>query len=156
MSDAVNVVGTAVLRDYPLRLWLRQQEHTDGLLREFQLLLGGKDVGSSTSAPAQLLQLAEMFTTRFGALINTINEERHAAVDAGRDRMDSHVPLPEGTPQLLEQVAHVMRLVDDYCRAGNLLTLARPPELIAFSEWSLGELTAQYEGAEPTPWPGPF
>lgn len=156
MSDAVKVVGHAVLRDFPLRLWLRQQEHSDALLREFQLLLGGRGTGSDTSAPAQLVQLAQMFTTRFGALINAINDERHAAMDRGLDRIDSRVPLPEGTPQLLEQVANVMRLVDDYCLAGDLLTLARPPEVIAFSQWSLAELTAQYEGAEPTPWPGPF
>lgn len=156
MSDTVKVVGYAVLRDYPLRLWLKQQEHSDGLLREFQLLIGGQEAGAETSAPAQLVGLAEMFTTRFGTLINEINEERHAAIDRGLDRMDSRVPLPEGTPQLLEQVSQVMRVVDEYCGAGELLTLARPPELIAFSDWSLGELTAQYHGAEPTPWCGPF
>lgn len=156
MAEDVKVVGTAVLRDYPLRLWLRQQEHSDGLLREFQLLLGGQEAGSTASPPAQLVQLAEMFTTRFGALISAINDERHAAVDRGLDRMDSHVPMPEGTPELLDQVAHVMRVVDDYCSAGDLLTLARPPELITFFDWTRQELTAQYGGADPTPWPGPF
>lgn len=156
MVETVKIAGEAILRDYPLRLWLQQQEHTDAVMREFQLLLGAQEVGSDLSPPQQLIDLAEMFTNRFGALISEINAERHAALAEGRDRMDSRVPMPEGTPQLLDQVATVFTAVDDYCQAGELLTLARPPELIAFFEWTRSELTAQYEGAAPTPWPGPF
>lgn len=156
MSDTPNIVGQAVLRDYPLRLWLRQQEHTDAVIREFQLLVGGHQAGADTSAPAQLVQLAEMFTKRFGGLISAVNDTRFAALAQGRDRMDSHVPLPEETPALMQQVESVLKAVDEYCRAGDLLTLARPDELIALSQWATSELIAQYEGAEPTPWPGPF
>lgn len=156
MVEAVNIVGEAVLRDYPLRLWLRQQEHSDAVLREFHLLIGGRQAGSDATPAAQLLELATMFTTRFGGLISALNDARHAALDAGLDRIDSRVPLPEGTPALLSQVSSVLHAVDEYCRAGDLLTLARSPELVALSEWSLSELTAQYEGADPTPWPGPF
>lgn len=156
MVEAVKLVGEAVLRDYPLRLWLRQQEHSDAVLREFQLLVGAQEAGAQTSAPAQLVELAELFTTRFGGLISEINDERHAALEQGLDRMDSRVPMPEGTPQLMQQVAGVLHAVDDYCRGGELLTLARPPELVTFFEWTMSELTAQYDGAPPTPWPGPF
>ena len=157
MSAAPEVVGSAVLRDYPLRLWARQQEHMENLLREFQLILGGEESGTTSgSVPAQLVNLATMFTTRFGALINSLNDEREAALAAGRDRMDSVVPLVEGLDELLAQVRQVLTAVDDYCRNGDLLTLARPPELVAMSEWSLSELTTQFHGGEPTPWPGPF
>lgn len=156
MVQEVKLAGEAVLRDYPLRLWLRQQEHSDAVLREFQLLIGGQEAGSATSAPAQLVELADVFTTRFGGLINSINEQRQAALAQGLDRIDSIVPMPEGTPALLQQVATVLQAVDEYCREGDLLTLARSPELIALSEWTRSELTAQYDGAEPTPWPGPF
>ena len=105
------VIGSAVLRDYPLRLWLRQQEHTDAVLREFSLLLGGHESGATdASPPQQLLALAEMVTTRFGALVTS--------------------------------------------NRGDLL--ARPPELAAFADWKISELITQYEGGEPTPWPGPF
>lgn len=156
MVETVKVVGEAVLRDYPLRLWMSQQEHTDALLREFHLIIGGQEAGAMSSAPCQLVELAEVFTRRFGSLINKINDERHAAVDRGLDRVDSVVPMPEGTPALMQQVAGVMHAVDEYCRDGDLLTLARSPELLALSQWTLSELTKQYEGADPTPWPGPF
>ena len=156
MADETKIVGEAVLRDYPLRLWLQQQEHTDALLREFHLLIGGKEAGAVSSAPEQLLQLADIFTQRFGGLINAINDERHAAVAQGLDRMDSRVPMPDGTPALMEQVAGVFEVVDAYCSDGDLLTLARPPELKALFEWTSSELITQYNGGPSSPWPGPF
>lgn len=148
-------MGTAVLRDYPLRLWARQQEHTDGLLREFALLRVGEE-GGSHHAPQQLLELADVFTARFGPLLEALTTERQDALDRGEDRTDSRVPLVEGTPELLAQVDAVLTAVDEYCAAGDLLVLPRAPELVALSRWTLGELVRQYEGAEPTPWPGPF
>ena len=155
MTD-FRIVGEAVLRDFPLRLWAEQQEHTTDLLREFTLILAGEQTGSNASPPEQLLNLAELFTSRFGALINAINEPRQQAWDAGQDRMDSVVPLPEETPELIAQVATVLAAVDEYCVNGDLLTLARTPEQLAFSAWTNGDLIAQYHGGEPTPWTGPF
>jgi hypothetical protein len=149
-------VGQAVLRDYPVRLWAEQREHVDSLLREFQLLLVGQRTGAAHPAPRRLVELADSFTQRFGPLLDAINNERQEALDRGLDRMDSRIPLVEGAPELLAQVAAVMAAVDDYCRSGELLVLPRSAELRAFADWVNRELTAQYAGAEPTPWPGPF
>jgi hypothetical protein len=146
-----------VLRDYPLRLWAEQEEYTQDLLREFQLLLMGEQSGRmKESAPGQLIELANLFQTRFGSLLQSISEERQSAYDRGLDRIDSAIPLIEGAPQLLEQVRQVLEAADDFCRQGDLLLLPRPAHLVAFSDWVRAELIAQYEGADPTPWPGPF
>ncbi len=155
-NDAPRIVGEAVLRDYPLRLWARQQEHMDAVLREFQLLLGGHEDGVDDSVPRQLVGLAEFFTSRFGAQITAVNETRQRALDDGLDRIDNRVPLIEGSPELMRQVDEVLEAVDRYCRSGDLLTLGRPPDLLALSKWTLTEIAAQYEGAPPTPWPGPW
>lgn len=147
----------AVLRDYPLRLWAQQQEYSEDLLREFNLLVMGEESGEMRSAaPGRLVELAEMFRGRFGAAINAMNAERQAALDRGLDRFDSRVPLVVGTPELLERARSVFRAADEFCAHGDLLTLPRPPHLRALSEWSLDQLIAQYHGAEPSPWPGPF
>lgn len=154
MQPAYEVIGQAVLRDYPLRLWAEQQEHTEELLREFALLLIGEhDRGH---APTQLVELAQMFQDRFGPLLDQLTATRQAAYDAGLDRMDSQVPLIAGLAALLAQVDVVLAAVDDYCHRGNLLALARTPDQVAFYVWSTSELLAQSAGAEPTPWPGPF
>ena len=147
----------AVLRDYPLRLWQQQQEYTDGLMREFNLLLIGENSGElHSAAPGQLVALADMFTSRFGTLIDAITQERQDAVDRGLDRVDSHIPLVEGGPALLEQLRAVQASADEFCRRGDLLLLPRPPELVKLADWTRGQILAQYDGAEPTPWPGPF
>jgi len=155
MTGGHEIIGTAVLRDYPLLLWAEQQEHFDSLVREFQLLLTGSESGMA-EAPRKLVDLADMFTSRFGPLLQAVNDERQAALDSGKDRVDSHVPLVEGTPQLLEMVRSVLAEVDAYCAAGDMLVLPRSPRLVALGEWAHEELVRQYEGGEPTPWPGPF
>ena len=156
--DDVEIRGTAVLRDYPLRLWSEQQQHTEALLREFQLLLigTGEQPDDVHQAPRQLVELADLFTRRFGSIIDAINAERQAALDEGRDRCDSRVPMAEGTPELLSRVERVLAAVDEYCASGDLLLLPRSPELIALSRWANAELRTQYDGGPATPWPGPF
>lgn len=154
--DPNAIVAEAVLVDYPLRLWARQQEHTDELVREFRLLLAGQTTGTTDSAPAQLVSLAEMFSERFGKLVDEITSARQVRLDAGADRMDWRVPLPASTPTLMRQVDQVWAVVDEYCRSGNLLALARPPEVVALQTWATREIVAQFHGAEPTPWTGPF
>ena len=148
---------TAVLRDFPLRLWAEQNEYSASLLREFALLLIGERSGEMrAAAPGRLLELADTFSARFGPLLAAVNEERQAALDAGLDRLDSRLPLVPGTPGLLEDVRAVLEDVDAFCRGGELLMLPRSPELVALATWTRTELVAQYEGGEPTPWPGPF
>lgn len=151
------MVGTAVLRDFPLRVWERSRQHSDEVMREFALVLGGERSGqTSHEVPKALVDLADMFTSRFGQVIDELYATREAALAAGLDRMDSEVVLVEGVPAMMDQVRQVMDAVDAYCRSGDLLTLEREPEDRALLDWTLNELVAQYEGREPTPWPGPF
>ncbi len=157
MTAEPEVIGYAVLRDYPLRLWARQVEYTAELRRELALLLIGEQAdGGTRSVPAKLIAMAEMLTRNYAPLIDEITRARQEAYDRGQDRMDLRMPLVPGTPEILANVGKVYDEVDEFCRAGDLLTLARPPELIALSRWTRQELRRQFEGEEPQPWPGPF
>ena len=150
-------VGTAVLKDYPLRLWAASRQHTDELLREFTLLLEGERTGQTDlGVPKSLVDLATLFTSRFGPLLDELAAKREAALREGADRMDSVVPIPAGSVELLDQVARVLNAVDEYCRNGDLLALERSEESRRLLQWSSDEILAQLDGAEPTPWPGPF
>jgi hypothetical protein len=42
--------------------------------------------------------------------------------------------------------------VDEYCHAGDLLTLETKPDARAFRWWYLGEFSRQLDGAAPTTW----
>lgn len=148
------VVGEALLRNYPLRLWVQQREHMSMVLQEFETLLA--DTPQASSPPQQLLDVAEMFSTVFGSMIGAVYEDREAAVAAGLDRMDSRVPLVRKTPDYIDHFSQVLRAVDNYCVLGLLQAPPRPARVVALMNWSLGELVAQYFGADPTPWAGPF
>ena len=151
------VVGRAVLKDYPLRIWAESRQHSDELLREFTLMLDGERTGQTDlSVPKSLVDLATSFTQRFGPLMDEMTLAREAAFNSGADRMDSEVAMPVGTPELLEQVRRVMDAVDEYCRNGDLLTLERSEQSRRLFDWTSEQLVRQYEGGDPTPWPGPW
>lgn len=151
------VVGMAVLRDFPLRLWSQSRQHSDEVMREFTLMVEGERSGQTAlDAPKALLDLADMFTQQFGPLLDQLYAAREAAIAAGRDRMDSEVAMVPGTPELLEQVREVMDAVDQYCRTGDLLTLERSEDDRRLFDWTLEEIVKQYDGGEPAPWTGPF
>ena len=157
MADAEPAPRVAVLRDYPLRLWVEQNEYTDGLLREFNLLLIGEQSGELRgAAPGRLVELADLVTTRYGPLLQQVNAERQEALDRGLDRVDSRIELPADLPQLLPVIREVQQASDEFCRSVSLLMLPRPPHLVALADWSTSQLAAQFDGAEPEPWPGPF
>ena len=157
MAESSPVMRSAVLRDYPLRLWAEQNEYLESLLRELHLLLlSSQRDDLQSAASGRLVELADLLQHRLGRLLQTVDDDRQAALDAGRERMDSVLPLSDGLPGVLDEVRLVLEETDEFCRHGDLLSLPRPPLLIAFATWEGTELIAQSDGAEPTPWPGPF
>ena len=150
------VTRIAVLQRFPVRIWARQQEYYDGLLREFNLMLLGQQTSGSHSAPARLVELADQLTNQFGPMLDTVNEERESALLRGEVAIDSHLPMVENGIQLIDWITSVFAEVDAYCEHGDMLTLAMPEDLKRLRDWSTQELKAQYNGAEPTPWDGPL
>jgi hypothetical protein len=62
--------------------------------------------------------------------------------------------LPRSSVSLVQHVEAILREVDDYCRAGQeLLTLAPPPDVVAYREWVTSQVLGQAAGEAPTPWP---
>ena len=146
-----------VLLDYPLQLWAEQQEYFDGLLREFRLLLMSAEQNpGESSAPKELIELADMVTRDFGDSIVAINAERAAAHAAGRDRMDSSFPLLDALPALLDRIGRVLTASDRFCDEARMLITARPPHLVQWWEWLHEEMVRQCSGQPPRRWPGPF
>ena len=154
MTKGPVIVGEAVLLNYPLKLWYRQYEHTQDLMREFQLL---SSAGSDPhDVPRRLLEMADHFASRYGHQIDQINRQRMQAYEAGLTTCESRVPLPAELPEMMGPVLQLLEDVDAHCRRGELLTGPRPPEVAALQHWTTSECLAQFHGAEPTPWDGPL
>ncbi len=150
-----NAVRIAVLRDYPLRLWAEQIDYYQDVLREFAILLVGEEQGGAT-APRRLVKLAALISTHYAPLLAPLDEQRQEAWERGEDRIDASMPLPPGVLAVLDDIRVVFAEVDGFCRGQRMLCLPRSAELVAFSAWATAECQAQYLGAPPTPWPGPW
>ena len=143
------------LLDYPLDLYLRAQEHADDLIRELTLIANSPAVASGSSdLPARLLVLVEQLTHQYAGLSDETERTRDAAIDRGETRIDLVYRVPRQIAEAVRHIGAIFDEADDYCREGeHLLTLATPPDALAYRHWLLAEFIAQIEdGAAPIPW----
>lgn len=66
--------------------------------------------------------------------------------------MDLTLLVPAAARGAAVELMGLLEEADDYCRRGELLTLATSPELVAFRNWYLGQVVEQIDGRPPTPW----
>lgn len=152
MTAGTEELATVRLARFPVDVWARANEHFEGLRREFALI--ALHAGTS-DVPSRLLHLVEALAWEYGDTV----------ADAARVRDEAHARGDKEIPELVYRVppqaraatvslARMLDEADEFCRNGqHLLTLATPPELVAFRRWYLGEFHAQLRGEEPLPWP---
>jgi hypothetical protein len=160
MSEATTSAGgelvPVLLRDYPLDLYLRAQEHADDLIRELTLIANSASVESGRSdLPARLLVLVEQLTHQYAGISDDVEAQRDAAIDRGDLAIDLTYHVPAHISEGVRHLGTIFDEADEYCREGeHLLTLATPPDALAYRRWVLRQFTSQIEdGADPEPWP---
>ena len=148
---------------YPPRLGLRADEHVADWLREFKLIAFASEGESEPAAarathraPERLLQLAEQLSTVFATEVSEPDRERRRALALGQATVDIEFRTIPETEPVVRAWQDVIEQVDEFCQADELLTLARPAELVQFSDWVTGEFLRQLSGAEPKRWTGPL
>lgn len=139
------------LLGFPVDLFQRSRQHHDELLREFALI----GMGEQESVPAKLLALSNEVVSRFSDQSAVLREQVDAAVARGDDTTDVVLPTASSAGPLILALNDVLDRADAFCREGGaLLTLATPPELLAFRRWYLGQIVDQLSGRPPVPWVG--
>ena len=146
MSDLV----TVRILGLPLDVMQRSAEHSDELLREFALI---REEGSE-HVPARLLALVEELRGRFGSFSEGARQSMQAALERGEETIDLSYEVPPAVAAAARQLGALLDEADDFCRAGDLLTLATLPEGVAFRRWYLEEFQRQVDGQPPRPWSG--
>jgi hypothetical protein len=144
LSDLVSVS----ILGLPLEVMQRSSEHTDELLREFALI---REEGSD-HVPARLLALIEELRGRFGAVAEGPRMAMQEALERGDRTIDLHYSVPSEMADGIRRLGALLDEADDFCRAGDLLTLATMPEGLAFRRWYLEEFERQIAGEPPRPW----
>ncbi len=147
------------LERVPLDIYREASEHHDELLREFALITEGQRAETADgpdAVPARLLALIDDLTARFAGFTASTSAELRAALARGDDRVDLVYRVPPEAAPAAAEFDRMLEEADEFCRAGDLLTLATPPEVVQFRRWFLNEFVAQVGGAEPTPFPGRY
>jgi hypothetical protein len=117
-----------------LDVMARAREQHEGLMREFALIVNPHP-NTHYDVPRRLLDVATALRER------------------GDRSIDTEMRLPAEAREAALSLAALLEEADDYCRQGDLLTLATPPELVTFRRWYLGQIVEQLEGAAPVAWP---
>ena len=151
-------VGLAAV---PVRLAVQAASHFDAVRRELQVLEGGWGTGGPGSDAGQVTPALAVPVHRIGPLGASVGAalapavaQWRTALTEGRRTPDLHVDVPASTGPLARELDTLLDDVDRWCRAGVLLAVAVPPDVVAFRRWALGQVVVQCAGGRPSPWPG--
>lgn len=146
---------TVRLLNLPLDLHVRSAEHSADLQREFVLIHERMQAtGEPPSVPHRFVELVDTLSARYADLGREQEEELEAAVARGERSIDLTFRVPAHTADAVGTIGELLDDADEYCRQGrHLLTLATPPDLIAYRRWYLDEFARQIAGEPPRPWP---
>ena len=151
MSPGSDTLIEIRLVDMDLDDYRRSSEHHEELFREFTLIAATDPDGSAV--PARLLTLIDELTSEFSSFTAATSEELAAAVERGDARIDLVFTMPAGASPAVERFSELLAEADEYCRNGDLMTLAPPADAVAFRNWYLDEFVRQIAGEAPRPWP---
>lgn len=130
----------------PVQLYRVMEQHNDALLREFTLMT--LDLGATaTTATAP--------RARLPVDVAAIEERLQGAAQAGDVVADLVLQVPLEARQAGAELLTALDEADELSRRGDLLIPAALPEIRACRQWYLGEIIAQVDGAQATPWSAP-
>lgn len=140
------------LLGYPLRVGQRATEHYNDIFREFALL-ASDETTASAAVPRRLLDLVDALGRRYPRQ-QRHEEEREAALARGELSADFVISIPPSAGGASASLDTMLDETDEFCRAGRLLTLAAPADVVTFRRWYLREVVVQAAGGPATPWSG--
>ena len=149
MSGTPGDLVTVELRDFPMAVYSRAEEHSDGLMREFSLIATSE---ASDAVPRRLLDLAAHLEQQFGDYTAGYDQEIEAARSRGDDFVTLRLQVPRGARDAALELAETLAQADEYCRSGDLLSLVPPPDVLRFRNWYIEQFVGQIDGRPPVPW----
>ncbi|MDQ1682995.1 MAG: hypothetical protein QOH99_1536 [Frankiaceae bacterium] len=123
---------TVHLLGLPLKVHARAQQHNDEMTREFQLIVE-QDHQEGGTVPTRLLQISTLLSERYRGFTEEQESRIEAAMAAGATQLDEVTfTVPADVGDAARQLGDILEEADTYCRTGQLLTLAAPPDVAAY------------------------
>lgn len=142
------------LANYPIALANRARRHYEAIQREFALI-HFSDEATRASLPARLLDVAELTRNKLASGQIVEDDLLTRAIERGDGHVTVDLRMPRSSGESMAMLSELLVQADDFCREGDLITVAMPPDCRAFREWFLSEFVLQIAGEPPTPWTGP-
>lgn len=143
---------TVELLGVPVREWMRLQEHTDALMREYRLILQQPE----GTVPAELMKLFADVAAAFPeSAVPELRMGVKEAFEAGRLVADVQAVVTARQSELMLSLHRLLLEIDRYCRDGLLLTLPLEPEISGLRAWVVEEVARQLAGAAARRFDGP-
>lgn len=149
MTDTAQGLVEVELRDFPLAVFSRAEEHSDGLMREFSLIAAGEP---SETVPQRLLQLAERLEEQYGDYTAGYEREVEAAQGRGDEFVTLRLRVPAEARGAALELAEMLAAADEYCRQGDLLSLVPDADILRFRSWYIDQFVNQIDGRAPVSW----
>jgi len=147
MARTVKLLGA------PVDLYFEASRHMGEIAREFMLISLGERSGVNERVPGRLLELVAELRGPRRRDADAIRQQFEQAALAGRDTIDLEVPADETVAGITERITELLDAADEFCRSGDLLTLASSPEVVAWRHWWRDQVLGQVrEGASPERW----
>ena len=109
--------------------------------------------GAHGELPVRLVALVEHLTSQYAGSSQEQEQQLEDAYESGSETVDLTYELPFSAAEGARALGEMLDEADEYCREGkHLLTLATPPDLLAYRRWFLSEFIEQAVGRAPTPW----
>lgn len=137
--------------DMDLDDYRESQAHHDELFREFTLIASSSEDGAIV--PKRLLVLIDELTEQFAGFTQGPNELLADAIARREQQIDLEFSLPSSVRDAAVRLRDLLTEADEYCRSGDLLTLATPEPAVRFRNWYLDEFVRQIDGEAPRSWP---
>lgn len=163
-EDPAADVRTVRLLGLPPLLWLAAREHHDALLRDFALHLAEHEQPSSqVDVPAT----DRARSTVSSAVLNALERTAGAGTAGSRlpaghpsplpavpETLDLELQLPVNLRTAFGAMQDTLDAAEQLAESGLLLARPGQPEVIAVRDWVCEQVTAQFAGVTPAPWPG--
>jgi hypothetical protein len=143
-------VKQIVLLECPVELLAQSRAHNDALMRELAFATADAD---RDAAPVRLLELVDELRRRLAGLDADVEDQLAAARAADAPVVDLQVTLPRDGRDVALELAKLFDEAEEYCRRGELLTVAESEEPRRFRTWYLEEYVRQLDGEQARPWP---
>jgi anti-sigma B factor antagonist len=133
-------VGTVELRRLPVAVHERAVEHGRMMRRELAVVRVADDRAQGAAELRALAAEMRMPWARFASGTDPVLQQ---ALSRGTPEVDVHYEVPTFVATVAAHLDELLDLVEEHCRAGELVSLVSPPDVLAYRRWYLREFVAQ-------------